>query len=171
MGDVVIYDFGSKVSNLLTKPSSIIGTALFPKLSKNRSVKWSKRFMLFNFLITTVLVIILNLLLPVVIDEFIPDISDISSIRLFSIAPIILSVSMFISSNIFIPFGKNGYLLRSIIITTIFYLILLGLFYTTGLLKSLVFFVILTLSAYLIELIYRLVLCDKIFKKAALDGK
>lgn len=69
MGDVVIYDFGSKVSNLLTKPSSIIGTALFPKLSKNRSVKWSKRFMLFNFLITTVLVIILNLLLPVVIED------------------------------------------------------------------------------------------------------
>lgn len=164
MSDIVIYDIGSKITNILLKPIAILTTVLFPGMSKEPSVKMAKRVLVFILVSTIILVIITNIFLPFIIKFFIGKDVDLTAIRMFTIVPIILGISIFISTNVFLAFGYDNYILKSTYITTAGYLILLFLFYQFGFLTNVLSFVMLTFSAYLIELVYRLILTKRIFK-------
>lgn len=164
MSDVVIYDVGSKISGLMQKPVSVICTVLFPRMAKNPNVNNAKKAMLVVFLISIIITIVVNVFLPFIVNFFIHEDIDLNAIRLYSISPIILSISIFIAINVFYAFGYDKLVLNSTIVTTIGYIILLTIMYCIGLLNSVESFVILTLSSYFIEMIYRIVFCDKIFK-------
>lgn len=164
MSDVVIYDVGSKISGLMQKPVSVICTVLFPRMAKNPNVNNAKKAMLVVFLISIIITIIVNVFLPFIVNFFIHEDIDLNAIRLYSISPIILSISIFIAINVFYAFGYDKLVLNSTIVTTIGYIILLTIMYCIGLLNSVESFVILTLSSYFIEMIYRIVFCNKIFK-------
>ena len=84
-------------------------------------------------------------------------------IRLYTLAPILVGLSGYIASNLIIALGYNRYILYSIIVTTVLYLLLLGSFYGLGYLNSVTSFIVLTVLSYLGELIYRLVVAVKIF--------
>lgn len=164
MSDIVVYDIGSKISGLLQKPVNILSTVLFPRMAKKPSVAHAKKALLFILGLSVVLVGLTNIFLPYIVKFFIAENIDISAIRLYSLAPIILGVSSFIAVNIFFAFGKDKWLLHSTYVTTIGYLILLAAMYFGGLLTSVMSFVILTVSAYFIEALYRLMMCGKIFE-------
>lgn len=163
MGNVVVYDLGSKFTNVLLKPASIVNTVLFPKIAKERNVRLFKKAATLLVLGVTVLVVILNLFLPEVVHFFIAEDIDLLPIRLYTLAPILVGLSGYIASNLMIALGYNRYILYSIVITTILYLLLLGSFYWLGYLNSVTSFVVLTVLSYLGELIYRLIITVKIF--------
>lgn len=164
VGQVVIYDLGSRLSNILTKPTTIISTVLFPKIAKERNVYLFKKVVVFIALGSIFLVGILNLFLPSIVHFFLNESVDLLPIRIYSLVPIILGVGSYIASNLIVALGYNKYMLYSIIITTIIYLSLLGTFYWLGYLDSVTSFVVLTLLSYLGELLYRLMVSCKIFR-------
>lgn len=163
MGNVVVYDLGSKFTNVLLKPASIVNTVLFPKIAKERNVRLFKKAATLLVLGVTVLVVVLNLFLPEVVHFFIAEDIDLLPIRLYTLAPILVGLSGYIASNLMIALGYNRYILYSIVITTILYLLLLGSFYWLGYLNSVTSFIVLTVLSYLGELIYRLIITVKIF--------
>lgn len=162
LSDVVIYDFGYKLASILSKPSAIFSTALFPKSAQNKGVKNFNKALIIIFLGTLLLVLLTNLVLPWIVQFFIPNCEDLMPIRVFLIAPIFLSVSSFISSNLFVARGFNKYVLYSIIVTTIGYLLILGYMYITRSLNSAFSFVIIAVATYFVELVYRLIKYKKI---------
>ena len=163
MGNVVVYDLGSKFTNVLLKPASIVNTVLFPKIAKERNIRFFKKIATFLVLGVTALVIVLNLFLPEIVRFFIAEDIDLLPIRLYSLAPILVGLSGCIASNLIIALGYNRYILYSIIVTTALYLLLLGCFYWLGYLNSVTSFIVLTVLSYLGELIYRLIVSVKIF--------
>lgn len=165
MADIVIYDIGSKITNILLKPITILSTVLFPRMAKSPSVAVAKKTMLGITLLSILLVGITNIFIPWIVKFFIAEDIDLGAIRLYSLAPIILGVSSFIAVNVFYAFGKDKWILNSTYVTTIGYLILLAVMYMCGLLNSVLAFVILTISAYFIEAIYRIILTSILFRK------
>ena len=118
------------------------------------------------FCFTTLLVILLNVFMPAIVTFFLHDENtDLLPIRLFSLAPVILSVSMIISSDIFIALGYNRYVFYSILVTTAAYLLTLTVLLLTGYLHSIYSFVGMALIAYCVELIYRLITVRRLVKK------
>lgn len=163
MSDIVIYDIGSKISTLMHKPVNILNTALYPQMAKNPSVSVAKKGLKVIILMSGTMAIIINIFLPWIVKFFIDEVIDLSAIRLYTLAPIILGVSSFICLNIFFSFGKDKWILSSTYVTTVGYLVLLAVMYFTGNLKSVFSFVLLTVISFLIEAIYRGILCQKIF--------
>ena len=165
ISDIVIYDIGSKISNILQKPVTIMSTALFPQMAQNPDVSRAKKAMLAIVLFSVVTVTLVNLFMPWIVRFFIHEIVDLSAIRLYSIAPIIVGLSSFIAVNVFFAFGKDKLVLKSSYVTTFGYIILLAVMYFGGLLTTVTSFVYLTIVSYSIEAIYRYILANRIFKE------
>ena len=165
MGEVVVYDLGSKFMNVILKPVGIVGTVLFPKMARERDVYLFKKTIWALFVVLVFVVLVVNLFLSDIVHFFIAETIDLLPIRLYLLAPIILGCSSFISSNLIIALGYNKYILCSILVTTLVYLFLLGGFYLTGNLNSVTVFVMITVLSYLAELIYRFFVSRKICQK------
>ena len=162
MADVVTYDLALKINLLMTKPTEIMRIALFPRAAKNRNIPMVKKSLLYSFFITTSLVILVNLVLPYVVKFFLDAEVELLPIRLFTIAPILLSVSVLIAFNVFIAFGYNKYVLNSILITTICYVVLIVGCAVFHQLDTLLIFVLISLLSYLTEFVYRVIKFRKI---------
>lgn len=165
MHEVVIFDLGVKFTNILVKPTTIIGTVLFPKISKERNLELFSKVALYSFIGNFFVIILFNLFLPQIIHFFITEPIDLLPLRIFLLAPLFLSLSSFISTNKIIGFGYNKYILYSIILTTITYVLSLMLMFYMNLLQSVLVFIIIRVFAYLTELIYRLYISHKISVK------
>lgn len=164
MNNVVVYDLGSKFTNVILKPAGIVGTVLFPKIAKERNIVLFKKVATALLGGIFLLVVLLNLFLPEVIGFFMKEEIDLLPIRLYLLAPVIVGLSGYIASNLIIALGYNRYILYSIVVTTLIYLVLLAIMYWCGYLNSVTSFVVLTILSYLGELVYRLIVTFKIFK-------
>lgn len=165
MSNVVIYDFAMKINLFLVKPSEIIRIALFPRAAKSRSIRLAEKTMLIVFLLTIGMVFVVNVFLENIVGLFLNNEVDLLPIRLFTIAPLILSCSSVIQSNVFVAFGYNKYVLNSIIFTTICYLIALGFNILTHSLTTVNAFIMISLFAYTAELVYRAIKYRYVVKK------
>lgn len=165
MHEVVIYDLGYKFTQILSKPSTIIGRVFLPKIAKERNIKLFRKLLLATAAITIFSTIILNIFLPSIVDFFIDQQIQLFPLRIFLLAPLFLALSSLIASNNIIALGYYKYILYSIIVTTITYSVLTLLMYSMNMLQSVLVFVIITVAAYLTELIYRLYASHKIIKK------
>ncbi len=165
MGSVVIYDLALKFHSLLTKPMQILTTVLLPRFAANKNVNQLKYVIAVSFCIAFFLVILTNIFLQQIVEFFIHEQIDLLPLRMFLIAPLLVSVSSVISSNLFIAFGYNKYVLYSIIITTIVYLISFICILLSGYLNSIYAFVVLALISYFTEFIYRSIKAVRIIKK------
>ncbi|WP_018336401.1 oligosaccharide flippase family protein [Butyricimonas synergistica] len=165
MENVVSYDLGLKLNSLVSKPLTIISTVLFPRFAKNRNTKKLKTAIYLSCLIAIVLVILVNIFLDKISFFFLHESIDLVPLRLFLFAPIMLSVSSMISSNLFVAFGFNKYVLYSIVITTIAYVFSLIFLFFTNSLNSIYSFIYLALISYFTEFLYRVYTARKLFKK------
>lgn len=168
MENVIIYDLGLKLNSLITKPLNILRTVLFPRFVISRDTNKLKRVIVISLIISIFLVIMLNIFLPFIVQFFINESIDLFPIRLFLLVPIMLSVSSIISSNLFVAFGYNKYVLYSIIITTIVYIISLIIAYYSHILNTVYSFIFISLISYFTELVYRLLTARKVIK---MEGK
>lgn len=157
MTDVVIYDLGFKLNSLVSKPTTILTTVLFPKFARSRDIRKLKIAILISFISCLFVCVFLNLFLPWIVEFFLHrnDV-DLLPIRIISLFPVFLSVSIMISQNYFVAFGHNKYVLYSILITTLSYVIFLIGMLLTHRLNSIYSFVFLALIGYITELSYRL---------------
>lgn len=173
MSNVVIYDLGTKLNSIILKPTEILRTAFFPRSAKERNIKKILKIIRFTFFMSVVLVLIANIFMSQIVDFFLDDKIDLLPLRIFTIAPIILSISSMISSNIFVALGHNKYVLYSIIITTISYLMALIYVYINHFMTSIYSFVLIAMTSYVIELLYRLWAINKIMiiEKSLKRGK
>ena len=165
MGNVVVYDLGIKINLLVTKPTEILRIAMFPRAAKDKSIPEVRKTIMVSFLISVLLVAVVNAALPYIVRLFLNEDVDLLPLRLFSLAPLLLSVSVLIAFNVFVAFGYNRYVLNSILITTGCYLLLLISCYFTHHLNTLMIFVLISMVAYLVEFIYRVVMFKKIARK------
>lgn len=165
MANVVVYDLGVKINSLLVKPMQIISTVLFPRFAKSRDTKMFKKILMVIALLEVVIVLLVNVFLPWIVDFFIDKPIDLMPLRLFTLAPIMLSVSSFVASNLFVAFGYNKYVLYSILITTATYIVSLLTVHVTHTLDSVYSFVIVALASYFSELLYRIIKANIILKK------
>ena len=165
MGNVVVYDLGMKINLLVTKPTEILRIAMFPRAAKDKSIPEVRKTIMVSFLISVLLVAVVNAALPYIVRLFLNEDVDLLPLRLFSLAPLLLSVSVLIAFNVFVAFGYNRYVLNSILITTGCYLLLLISCYFTHHLNTLMIFVLISMVAYLVEFIYRVVMFKKIARK------
>ena len=165
MGNVVVYDLGIKINLLVTKPTEILRIAMFPRAAKDKSIPEVRKTIMVSFLISVLLVAVVNAALPYIVRLFLNEDVDLLPLRLFSLAPLMLSVSVLIAFNVFVAFGYNRYVLNSILITTGCYLLLLISCYFTHHLNTLMIFVLISMVAYLVEFIYRVVMFKKIARK------
>jgi PST family polysaccharide transporter len=166
---VVVYDLGLKLNTVLIQPYSIIKTVLFPRSAQTRNIQKIKTSIVAVFTITVVCVVLTEIFLQPIATFFIGDDTiDLLPIRLLLIAPIILSVSVPIASNVCIALGYNKYVFYSILVTTGAYVIVLAGLAITDQLNSILSFVLLALIAYLVELIYRLFVFRRIAKEEQL---
>lgn len=156
MSNVVVYDLGFKLMGLASKPSTIITTVLLPRFAQNRNVRKLQHVLIFVFLMSVSMVVVMNVFLEPIVAFFLRQEVDLLPIRLFSIVPIFLSPSVIIANNFFIGFGYNRFMFYSIVITTLIYLGLLVIVWVTGYLYSLYSFIFLAIISYFVEFVYRL---------------
>lgn len=167
MSNVVIYDLGLKLNGLIIKPISILMVVLFPRMAKTRNVNNLFKSLYIAVPLVTLLVVLINIFLPWIVRFFIgTDNIDLLPLRLFSISPIFLSVSILLANNYFVAFGHNKYVLYSIIITTSAYLVALSTLFFTGHINTIYAFVSISLISYAVELIYRIYIFLKMNKRS-----
>ena len=165
MSNVVVYDLGTKINSFVNKPNEIISTVMLPRFSRDRDTRKFKKVLWVVALIAAILIIIVNIFLPYIVYFFIHEEINLWPIRLFSIAPLFLSVSSCIAYNLLVAFGYNKYQLYSIIVATGAYLLSLFFIYITNNLSSLYGFIIMAMAAYFVELLYRIYLAKKVIAK------
>lgn len=168
MGNVVIYDLGSKITVLLTKPGTILATVFFPRFAKNRDPKQFVKVLMVLASFVLLLVIVVNIFMSQIAWLMLHEEIDLLPLRIFSLAPLFLTISSFVMSNLIIAFGYNKYALYSILVTVAGYLIILFTIYITHNLGSLYAFVLLAVTSYFIEMVYRLYVANRVIKKESL---
>lgn len=152
---LIIYDLGSKFNNLLVKPASVISRVLYPQMAQSRNSEVLKKILLTILILMILAIIIFNLFLEYIVGYFLVEQVNLAPFRLYSLAPLMLSISTVIASNGLLVFGRSKHLLKSIIVTTIVYIGSTIIFYLSNKLNSVNVFIIITLLAYLSELLYR----------------
>lgn len=167
MHEVVIYDLGAKFTSILVKPVTILSRVLLPKIARERNIKLFRKTALGSFILMVVIIIAFNLFLPFIVKFFLSEEINLMPLRIFLLAPLFLAMSSYIASNSIIAFGFNKYILYSIIITTLIYISGTGIFYFANALNNILAFIIITVTAYFAEFIYRLIISKRIIKYVA----
>lgn len=165
MGDVVVYDLAIKLNGFIIRPVNILASVLFPDFARNRNISKLRKSIIISFVCVIGLVLIVNIFLDPIIMFFLHERIDNVPIRLFSIAPISLSVSYMLSYNFLLAFGYNKVLLQSIIVTTIIYILSLIVTFIFHRENSLYSFVVVALISYLSELLFRLYKTSQLINK------
>lgn len=163
MSDVAIYDFGVKVMGLFIALIGVINSAAFPKMAIEKSKRILKRIMKYSFYFIFLLVLLTQLFMPYIIQ--IANISipnAILTIQILLLCPIISSLSLPLAGNGLIAFGYDKLFMLGMLLTTLFYSILLSTFHFLSILDSVQTFAIITLLVYTFELIYRYIVCKKV---------
>ena len=158
MANVVVYDLGVKINLIIGKPTQIVSQVLLPRFAQSNNKEKLKVMTWGVFFMTLGVVIITNIFMPWIVDFFLDTTIDLLPLRIFSLAPVFLAVSVFLANNFFIAFGHNRYLLYSILVTTAGYLIALGAVAIMGKMTSVYSFVAISLFSYIVEFLYRVIM-------------
>ena len=164
-GLVVVYDLCIKLSNAIVAPSQILSTVLFPQIAQKKDITSVKNGIMIIAVSNTILSLLAIFSVPLFLHHFFTDIIMAWPIQIYMIVPIILGTSSFLSSNVFVAFGYNKYLLYSIAITTISYLLGITIAFIMGYLDNILSYIIVSIVAYSTELIYRIYISINIINK------
>ena len=156
MSELVIYDLGSKFTSIMAKPVTVISKVVFPLISLKTDVNVLRKVFYLNFAGMLGIVTLFNIFIGDIVAYFIDETAHTWVLRIFSLAPIFLSLSSFLGTNGLIAFGKSRLMLSSIGFTTMVYITLLGIIYFMNWNSSLAMFVLLTVITYMAEFIFRL---------------
>jgi PST family polysaccharide transporter len=128
---VAYYDVAEKVINIIKVPYSLIGQTLFPKVARDRNIRFLKRIMVFTVLATILIILGIYGLSYPIINFFSAsnNISSINILRILSLSLLPISVSLFYGDLILINFGlKTEYAKMRFLGVVLYVSIFLGLY-------------------------------------------
>lgn len=164
MSDVVVYDIGSKLTNIAIKPLQIINTVIFPKMAKNKNDQQFKKIAILVFGCIVILTIGINIFLYPIVRFLIGKDVPLLPIRLYLLSPLFLGLGSYIGHCLIVARGYNKFMLYSILVTTSVYIISLVVLFLTHHLNTIMAFIGLTVISYLAELLYRIYIGRRILK-------
>lgn len=159
---VVVYDVATKLQGILVRPTDLLNIVLFPKMSRSHNNKMFLRIGIFILIVSIFIYLVVNLCLPFIVRLLIGQDIELTPIRVYLLTIIIMMTSKWIISSLFVARGKNRLVMYSMIFTTLFYIVVLGLLYILGILHSLNVFVAVIVFTYLAELSFNLYYTRKI---------
>lgn len=156
MTDVAIYDLGVKIMSVFMYPIGVVNEAIYPKVAREKNMGLMLNASKLMFLALLLGILLLQPVLPPLIEYLGFEIdSAILPTRILLIAPLIMSFSHTLGPNCLIVFGKYKLFTIGIVLTTMFYLIMIGLGFVFNLTNYVITFSTVTTLVYLFELLYR----------------
>ncbi len=163
MKEVAIYDLAVKIMSLFMQPIDIINTAIYPKMAREKDMKFLIRATKFSFVFILVLVFVIQLFIPSIIEFLGKGLENaVTPTRLLLISPLIMVWSLAIGRNCLIVFGELRVFTLGMLYTSLVYLVLIGGAVVFGFSNYLLTFIIITILVYLFELIYRVLVAKNI---------
>jgi len=129
--ELAYFDLANKIVAVVKIPINILSQTLFPKVSKEKNILFIKKILRYSSLIMICLVAVLIIFAkyPILIlggDKMLPSI-EIVRILLLSVIPI--TFSTFLGTQVLVTFGHSRFLVKSMSVTSIFYLLSLSIYY------------------------------------------
>lgn len=131
MEEVTIYDLAQKVTLLLKIPIGMFSQAIFPKISREKSIAFINKMMFLAVTVTIVVYLALYFSSKWIVLLFmhIEMPLAVSVIRILGLSVIFVTLSIFLGSNRLIPFGYNKEFMVAAVYNSIAYLIIIGLLF------------------------------------------
>jgi len=162
MVEVAYYDVAEKVINIVKVPYSLIGQTLFPKVARDRDIRFLKRIMGYTIVFTVIIIFFIFLFSNPIISFFSgsQNINSINILRILSISLLPISVSLFYGDLLLINFGlKTEYAKMRFFGLIVYLTIFLVLYFLKSIGVTQV--AIMIVSVELILTIYSYLLCKK----------
>jgi PST family polysaccharide transporter len=107
MKEIAVYDIADKIVNLLKVPISLLGQTLFPRVSREKNVKFLKKVMLFVFILYAVIYTFIYVFAVPIIYLFTgaENKEAASLLRLLALSILPSSIALFLAELLLIPFN------------------------------------------------------------------
>lgn len=137
MSEVAIFDLGEKLVSLIKIPVSLIAQAVFPKISRERSVGYLNKVMMVALGLSVFGYLAMALGASFIIHIFLDDTMQDSVwvIRILGLSAIFSSLNFFLGSNRLIPFGYKNLYMKIMLGNSMFYLCLVLFMITLGIMN------------------------------------
>ncbi len=163
MKEVAIYDLAVKIMTLFIQPIDILNTTIYPKVAKDKNMAFMLKFTKLSFLFVIGAVLFVQPFLQPIINFLGKGLSEaITPTRIFLIAPLIMVWSIALGRNCLIVSGENRVFLIGMLLTTLFYLLLIFLAYIFNITGFVMVYIIISILTYLFELLYRVYFTRKL---------
>lgn len=162
-GAVAEFDLAIKIKDLLFVPINLLNQAIYPKISKEKNMKFMISVLKISFIAMTSVTLILfpfidNIVLLLGGGDLI-EAAELTRIILFSVPVIVISFT--IATNCINALGYYKLRFKSMLLTTLFYFLLVMLGILFGWKEEIRFYAYVIIIGYVIELLYRLYLVNK----------
>ena len=163
MREVAIYDLSIKIMTLFIQPIDILNTTIYPKVAKDKNMSFMLKFTKLSFLFVLGAVLFVQPFLHPIINFLGKGLSEaIIPTRILLIAPLIMVWSVALGRNCLIVSGENKIFLIGMLLTTLFYLMLISVAYILNISGFVMVYVIISVLTYLFELLYRVYFTRKL---------
>jgi O-antigen/teichoic acid export membrane protein len=107
MVEVAYYDVAEKVINIVKVPITLIGQTLFPKVARDRNIRFLKRIMIYTVIFATLIVLGIYLFSYPIISFLSGsrNLDSINILRILSLSLLPISVSLFYGDLLLVNFG------------------------------------------------------------------
>ncbi len=162
MREVAIYDIAIKIMKLFIQPLDIINRTIYPRVAVEKNTGLALKTAKFSFIVMLVIIIIIQPFLPFIIDLLSEGLMKaVLPTRILLLSSLIMVWSLTFGINFINALGKYKLMLKSMIFTTLFYVFMIFLGYAFSWTDFLMFYILLTVTVYLFELLYRFYIVKK----------
>jgi PST family polysaccharide transporter len=125
MSEVAIYDLGEKITTLIKMPISMISQAVFPKISREKNIRFINKIMLIAAGSATSVYICVFIgskwIVLFFMGKYILQAVDI--VRIMSFSSVIIAFNLFLLRCRLIPFGYDRLYMKILLVNTAFFLL------------------------------------------------
>jgi O-antigen/teichoic acid export membrane protein len=132
MVEVAYYDVADKVINIIKVPYSLIGQTLFPKVARDRNIRFLKKIMVYTVIITVFIIVGIFLFSGPIIGFFSGsgNVNSINILKILSLTLLPISIGLFYGDLLLINFGlKTEYAKMRFMGLVVYLTIFLGLYF------------------------------------------
>ena len=129
MSEVAIYDLGEKITTLMKVPISMISQAVFPKISREKSIAFVNKVMFGVVGISMLGYLVLFVTTKWIVKFFTGNVIDdaITIVRILGVSAIISSANYFMGGNRLVPFGHKKTYMKVMVNNCLFFLCVITL--------------------------------------------
>ena len=158
MGSVALYDLAEKVVTALKLPQTLLNQALFPRISKERDLQFTRRFLIWSLIGQAVLYVLIFAGSPVVVNLLGgPEMSESTALlRLLAITVPLNAISSYLGIQYLVAHGHRKRYTLIILISVVLYALIITALWIWGALtvKALIGATIATEAVVLILMAY-----------------